>query len=418
MSASPPPTVPVQAPERETSSVELLWDLVFVFAVTQVTTLLAAQPSWGRFAQAMLVLALIWWAWSAFVWASNALEADSRLLRGYLLLATVLIFIAGLALPRAFGNEALLFTGAYVLVRMVHMKLYIDAARAGRAGLRAILGFAATTGIGMVLLIIGALAGGRARDALWTVALAIDYAGPAWLTRERLRGLQQVAVAHFADRYGDFIIICLGESIVSVGVGVADSEHRLSVALVATATLGLLIALGMWWTYFDSVAASARERLGRHGDPVLAAADSYSYLHLLIVAGVIIYAGGIRMVVHNQLGSPMPAPGRLAFCGGVALYLVGVSAFRLRMLGELSRGRVGVAGALLVLFAVLKSAPAWTVGAGVTALIVGLCALESLAEYRSSHDEGKAGGTSVPASPASQTVARVADPDHGRSESG
>jgi low temperature requirement protein LtrA len=147
MSASPP-SVPEEAPERETISVELLWDLVFVFAVTQVTALLAAQPSWGRFAQSMLVLALIWWAWSAFVWAANALEADSRLLRAYLLLATVLIFIAGLALPRAFGNEATLFTGAYVLVRTVHMKLYIDAARAGRAGMRAILGFAATMGIG------------------------------------------------------------------------------------------------------------------------------------------------------------------------------------------------------------------------------------------------------------------------------
>jgi low temperature requirement protein LtrA len=230
---------------------------------------------------------------------------------------------------------------------------------------------------------------------------------------ERLRGLQRVAVAHFADRYGDFIIICLGESIVSVGVGVADSEHQLSVAPVATVTLGLLIALGMWWTYFDSVAGSARERLGSHSDPVLAAADSYSYLHLLIVAGVIIYAGGIRMVVHNSLASPMPAPGRLAFCGGVALYLVGVSAFRLPMLGELSRGRLGVAGALLVLFAVLKSMPAWTVGASVTVLIVGLCALESLGEYRSSREAEEAGGAFVPASPASQAVARVADPDHG-----
>jgi low temperature requirement protein LtrA len=138
----------------------------------------------------------------------------------------------------------------------------------------------------------------------------------------------------------------------------------------------------MWWTYFDSVAGTARERLGSHEDPVLAAADSYSYLHLLIVAGVIIYAGGIRMVVHNQLGAPMPVAGRLACCGGVALYLAGVSAFRLRMLGELSRGRLGV----------------------------GLCALESLALHRSSRDADEA---PVAASPASQTVARVADPDHG-----
>jgi low temperature requirement protein LtrA len=369
------------APERETSSVELLWDLVFVFAVTQVTTLLAHQPSWVGFGRSMIVLALVWWAWSAFVWASNALEADSRLLRGFLLAATVLIFIAGLALPHAFGDEAGLFAVAYVLVRLIHMKLYIDAARAGRAGLRAILGFAVTSGVGMALLLIGAVTGGWSRDALWAVALAIDYAGPAWLTRERLRGLQQVAVAHFADRYGDFIIICLGESIVSIGVGESDTEHALGAGLVATAALGLLIALGMWWTYFDSVAADAREQLRRHDDPVLAAADSYSYLHLLIVAGVIIYAGGIRMVVHHGLTAPMPGAGRLAFCGGVALYLLGVSAFRLRMLGQFSRGRVAVAGALLVLAAAGGGIPAWTTTAAVTLLVVGLCAFESLAGH-------------------------------------
>ena len=389
---------------------ELLWDLVFVFAITQVTTLLAARPSWGRFAQAMLVLALIWWAWSAFVWASNALEAESRLLRGFLLVATVLIFIVGLALPRAFGDEALLFAGAYVLVRVAHMKLYIDAANAGRAGLSAILGFAATTGIGMLLLIVGALAGGWPRDALWTAAVAIDYAGPAWLTRERLRGLQQVAVAHFADRYGDFIIICLGESIVSVGVGESETQHQLSLALVATASMGLLIALGMWWTYFDSVAGDARNRLRSHGDPVLAAADSYSYLHLLIVAGVIIYAGGIRMVVHAPLASPMPGPGRLAFCGGVALYLVGVSAFRLRMLARYSRGRLGVAVALMVLCAAGGALPAWTIGAGVTTLLVGLCAVESLAEYRQTQ---RGGGRRTRPWPGSSTRATVADSDHG-----
>lgn len=410
-SASPEPPEPAPAPERETSAVELLWDLVFVFAITQVTALLAARPSWGRFAQSMLVLALIWWAWSAFVWASNALEADSRRLRGFLLLATVLIFIVGLALPHAFGDEGVLFASAYVLVRMVHMKLYLDAARAGRAGVRAILGFAVTTGIGMVLLIIGALAGGWARDALWAAALAIDYAGPAWLTRARLRGLQQVAVAHFADRYGDFIILCLGESIVAIGVGVAGTEHHLGVALVATATLALLIALGMWWTYFDSVADAARERLRSHDDPVLAAADSYSYLHLLIVAGVIIYAGGIRMVVHDRLGSPMPEPGRVAFCGGVALYLVGVSAFRLRMLGEVSWGRLGAAVSLLALCAATSDLPAWTVGAGATAVIVGLCGLESVAEHRrSSREEGPG---AVPVSSPSEAAARVVDPGHG-----
>ncbi len=384
-----PPEPTTEPPERETSAVELLWDLVFVFAVTQVTTLLAVHPSWARFGRSMIVLALVWWAWSAFVWASNALESDSRVLRAHLLAGTVLIFVAGLALPHAFGDEAGLFAVAYVLVRALHMKLYIDAARAGRAGLAAILGFAATTGVGMALLLAGAIAGGWVRDALWTAALAIDYAGPAWLTRERLRGLQQVAVAHFSDRYGDFIIICLGESIVSVGVGVSEAEHELTVALVANAALALLIAVGMWWTYFDSVAADAQERLRVHEDPVLAAADGYSYLHLVIVAGVIIFAGGIRMVVHHRLAPPMPDAGRLAFCGGVALYLLGVSAFRLRMLRRFSGGRVAVAIALIGWFAVSGGVPAWVTTAVVTVLVVGLCALESMSERRRRRARGR-----------------------------
>ncbi|HEX5191489.1 MAG TPA: low temperature requirement protein A [Solirubrobacteraceae bacterium] len=363
------PTQPVQAVERETSRVELLWDLVFVFAVTQVATLLSHDTDWVRFGEAMLALAIVWWAWSAFVWASNAVPADSLALRGYLLTCTVLIFIVGLALPHAFGSQGLLFACTYTVVRLVHLKLYADAASQGRARRESITGFALTVALGMALLIGGAFVNGWPRAALWTAGIAIDYAGPAWLTRERLRGLQRVAVAHFGDRYGDFVIICLGESVLSVGVGVADSGRALTTGLVVAAVLGLLIAIGMWWTYFHELADRAQERLRDHEDPVLAAADSFSYLHLVIVAGIIVFAGGVRIVVRGTLGAPMPDPGRLAFCGGVALYLVGVSAFRLRLLGEHSPGRLSVAVAMLALFALGSGTAAWVITL-ITALLV------------------------------------------------
>ncbi len=177
--------------ERRTSPVELLWDLVFVFAVTQVTTLLADRTSWERLGQSMLVLALVWWAWSAFVWAANAHPADSRVLQACLLTGTILIFIVGLSVPQAFGDEALLFAASYVAVRLLHLAVYIDASRRGSAGRAAIAGFGVTVLIGMALLLAGAIAHGWGRALLWTLALAIDYAGPAWLTRERLRGLQR-----------------------------------------------------------------------------------------------------------------------------------------------------------------------------------------------------------------------------------
>ena len=130
------------AEERRTSPLELLWDLVFVFAITQVTTLLANHLTWAGFGQSVLVLALVWWAWSAFVWPVNAEATDSPTLRTTLLLATVFIFIAGLAVPRTWGNEAKLFVFAYVIVRLLHLGLYVYESRRGNASLSAIAGFA------------------------------------------------------------------------------------------------------------------------------------------------------------------------------------------------------------------------------------------------------------------------------------
>ena len=163
---------------------------------------------------------------------------------------------------------------------------------------------------------------------------AIDYAGPAWLTRERLRGLQRVAVAHFAERYSLFIIICLGESIVAIGVGASEHDVRRA-ARRGRRRSALLITIGLWWTYFDRFAhESPRSGCATHREPVLAAADAYSYLHLVLVAGIIVFAVGVearrRTTSRDQLGDAA----RLALCGGVALYLVGHVAFRLRIVGS------------------------------------------------------------------------------------
>lgn len=375
----PPAERQTSSAERQTSPVELLWDLVFVFAITQVTVLLEHRPDWAGFGEGMLLLALVWWAWSAFVWAANAEASDSIALRACLLAATVLIFIVGLALPQAFGREGVLFAVAYALVRAVHLALYTDASRRGNAQWTAIAGFAVTVTIGMVLLIAGAVfLHGWHRALVWALAAAIDYAGPAWLTRERLRGLQRVAVAHFAERYGTFVIICLGESIVALGVGVGTGQRHLTAELVLAATLALLTAIGMWWTYFDRVAEVAQARLREHDDPVLAAADAYSYLHLVIVAGIIIFAAGVRLTVHHSVQAPMSAPGRLALCGGVALYLVGLAAFRLRIAGDRRVAPLCAATALVALYALGGSLPAWVIAAAIAAIVGAVCVTETL----------------------------------------
>jgi low temperature requirement protein LtrA len=360
-------------PERRTSPVELLWDLVFVFSVTQVTTLIARDLTWAGFGHGLIVLALVWWAWSAFVWAANAEEEQSRTLRAILLLGMLLVFVAGLALPSAFSGKATLFAVTYTAVRFLHLGLYALASRRGNASWSAISGFAITVTIGMALIVAGSLLSERWQVATWTAALLIDYAGPAWLTRERLRGLQQVAVAHFAERYGLFVIICLGESIVAIGLS-ADARP-IDARLVAAVALGLATTVGLWWTYFDRFAGIAEERLRSHDDVVLAAADSYSYIHLAIVAGIIVFAVGMKVAIHD-VSSDLPDAARLALCGGLALYFAGNAAFRLRLAGAVANAQLAGVLGMAAVFSLAGALTTVWVLALATVVVVAVCGLE------------------------------------------
>ena len=359
--------------ERRTTPVELLWDLVFVFAVTQVTTLLSKELTWAGFGRSMLVLALVWWAWSAFVWAANAQSKDSLVLRYVLLAATVCIFIAGIALPHAFAGKATLFAAAYAAVRGLHLLLYADASRRGNAAWSAIAGFAVTVAVGMALLLAGSFLSEGPRLALWGVAAAIDYAGPGWLTRGRLRGLQRVAVAHFSERYGLFVIIALGESIVAIGVR-TRTAYQDAQEIVAV-TLCLLITIGLWWTYFDRFAAHAEGRLRFAREPVLAAADAYSYLHLVVVAGIIVFAVGARLVVG---GGALSTAGWLALCGGIALYFAGLVGARWRLLGSVDALKVLAALVLLALGVAAPAVAPWGAAAIVTGVLTAVCAADAI----------------------------------------
>jgi low temperature requirement protein LtrA len=325
------------------------------------------------------VLALIWWAWSAFVWAANATDPGGLTLIGALVVSTLAIFITGLAVPHAFGDDATVFAVSYAIVRFIHLALYADASRRGNASWSAIAGFGVTVLIGMALLIAGSFVDGAVRALLWIAAAAIDYAGPAWLTRERLRGLQQVAVAHFAERYSLFIIICLGESIVAIGLGA--SGHRLDATLILAVALSLVVTIGLWWTYFGTLAAAAEERLRDHHDPVLAAADAYSYLHLILVAGIIVFAVGVKVAVAHP-DDPLPEGARLALCGGVAGYLAGLVAFRLRLLGGVDWNQLAGAAGAIAVFAVAGSAHAWVAAAILAAVLTALVGRELITSER------------------------------------
>ena len=263
----------------------------------------------------------------------------------------MLILIAGLAIPHAFGANATLFAATYAVVRIMHLALYADASRRGNASWAAILGFAVTVLIGMALLLAGSFLEGWHRDLLWTVAVAIDYAGPALLTRERLRGLQEVAVAHFAERYALFVLICLGESIVAIGVGA--SGRRLDFSLVAAVALGAVITIGLWWVYFARTASAAEERLcGRRQ-----ARDSR------------------RERTAARRGAAGVVRGRRA---------VPARARRLPLAPRARGERRGDShgAAVLVLYFAGAAMPAWALASVVAALLTGLCLLEAALERR------------------------------------
>jgi len=375
--------------ERRTSAVELLWDLVFVFAVTQVSTTMGRDLTWPSVGRSLLLLALVWWAWSAFVWAANAEDEDSRLLRVVLLVALVMMFLAGVALPSAFQGEAAVFVASYAAVRFLHLGIYVDVSRRGNASLSAIAGFAATVGLGMALLAIGAAVGGVGQVALWALAAAIDYAGPACLTRERLRGLQRVAVSHFAERYGLFIIIVLGESVVTIGT--AATHREITASLLAAFAFALTITIALWWLYFDRTAAWAEQRLREADDPVLAAADAFSYLHLLLVTGVVLLAVGEKAAVADPAQS-LPLAARLSLCGGVALYVIGYDAFKWRLGGRPSWLNGAAVAAMALLVVITEDLAAWAVCGLVSTTVVGLCAARTLGAARADHKYVAASG--------------------------
>ncbi len=346
-----------------------------MFAVTEVTTLLRGDLAWAGLGRAMLMLALVWWAWSAYVWVINAHDPDSVAVRVVLLLSAGLIFVAGLAIPRAFHSDGVLFAITYACVRLLHLGLYADAARRGRASWSAIAGFGATILIGVALLLGGALAPEGLRIGLWAAAAAIDYAGPAWLNRERLRGLQQIAVEHFAERYGEFIIICLGESVIGIGLGAQG--RPLDASLLVAVVLVLVITAELWWAYFARFAGVGRERLAAAGDPVLAAADAYSYLHLLLVAGVIVFAVGARDEVARA-GHALAGPARLALCAGVALYVVGGVASRGRLTRTVAWGALVAAGGCVAVWALTGAAAWWVPAAAVAVLLAAMLVWDEL----------------------------------------
>jgi low temperature requirement protein LtrA len=337
---------------QHATSLELFYDLVFVFAVTQVSHLLLDHLTWTGAGQSALVLLVVWWAWNYTTWVTNELDPESTAVRALLIAIMLASLVLAIAIPEAFGSRAGLFAGAYVAIQVGrHLFLTFVASGSGtreRERAERILIWFAGAG---VLWIAGAFADGTARTVLWVAALCVDYVAP--LVTYRVPGMPRitseawtVGTSHFAERFQLFIIIALGESIVITGATTA--ELHLDAATLAAFALAFLATAALWWLYFDYVARIAERRLELAGPGRTAMArDAYTYLHVVMVAGVIVSAVGDELVIAHPTDE-LHAPEVAAVAAGPAIYLLAHVLFRLRMTGTISTKRLS--GALACAF--------------------------------------------------------------------
>jgi low temperature requirement protein LtrA len=337
------PERPVAELEERVTPLELFFDLVFVFGFTQVTTLMSNDPTWRGLGQGMLILAAIWWAWAAYSWLTNEIDTDRETSRLVVFSVMGAMLIAALAVPQAFGDDGVLFGVAYMVVRLMHLVAFAESSRDVSAA-QAMRRLWATAVPAPVLLVVAGFLDGTAQAALWVIALTIDLAGPY------VRGVEgfRVSAGYFAERFGLIVIIALGESIVSIGLGASATD--LGGGEVVAAILGIAVAAALWWGYFDVVAvvAERRFRQARGLAQVQLARDSYSYLHLPMIAGIVLLALGVKKTLAH-VDEPLKIVPAVALCGGVALYYAGHIGFRLRNVGSLNRQRLVAALILLAM---------------------------------------------------------------------
>jgi low temperature requirement protein LtrA len=343
----------VRREEARVTALELFFDLVFVLALTQCTALMADTPTWEGIVQALLVLAVLWWSWGGYAWLTSVVDPEEGTVRMAIFAAMAAFLVAALAVPDAFGDDALVFACAYGIVRVAHIWLFAIASRDDPGLRRSVTGLAGSTAVGVSLLAAASLTDGVPQGALWAIAIAFDVGVPLLFFAEGW----QLLPSHFAERYGLIVIIALGESIVAIGLG---AQEIVDGGVIAAAVLGVALAAAFWWLYFDVIAWLGEKRLsqmapGREQNEL--ARDSYSIIHFPIVAGIVLTAFGLKKTLEH-VGDPLDAVPAAALVGGVAVYLLGHVAFRWRQVRSLSRQRSVAALAALLVYPVALAVPA------------------------------------------------------------
>jgi low temperature requirement protein LtrA len=344
-----------QAMEREhrITPLELFFDLVFVFAFTQVTIVISDNPTWAGVGHALLILAACWWTWASFAWLTNAVDADQDAVLVTILGAMAAMFVAALAVPEAFNRHGVIFGAAFLIVAVMDLALYALSARSEPELLAAILRIVPSSLLGASLILVAGFVDDPAKSVIWIAALAVGFLVPLFVDL----GGWHLAPAHFIERHGLIVIIAIGESLIAIGLGARSVD--LSARVIAAALLGFIVATSFWLAYFDFFPIRAQRMLAeRQGaDRIAFARDIYTYFHLPMIAGIVLFAFAMKVTlahVREELDT-IPA---FALCIGPAIYLLAFVALRLRVSRSLGRGRVIAAVACIAVFPVALAVPA------------------------------------------------------------
>jgi low temperature requirement protein LtrA len=357
--------IPIVSPDdQRVTFVELFFDLVFVFCVTQVVTLLHDHIDARSVGSALLVFWLIWWAWTQFTWALNAANTDHPRVQLATLLATAVAFLLAVGIPRALGDGALWFAVLYVAVRGIGLLLYYWVAWGDPLQRRAVRVFGLFSVGGLAAVLVGAVLGGTAQYWWWGLAIALDLVAAG--VGGQLEGWN-LHPDHFVERHGLIVIIALGETLIVAATGLVETPP--TPAAMVIGVLAVAVTCGLWWTYFLYArptfehALSAREGNARS----CLARDLFSVMHFPMLCGVIAMAAATEQALaHPEL--PLGADVRLALGGGAVLFVCGTAGAMWRATGRVPLWRaVLVTTAAVVIFA--TRLPAVALGVLLTALV-------------------------------------------------
>jgi low temperature requirement protein LtrA len=365
--------------EQRVTPLELFFDLVFVFAVTQLSHLLLDHLSIRGVLETLFLLLAVWWAWVYTAWFTNWFDPDRLPVRLVLVAASLLMSVA---IPEAFGERGLMFALAFVAIqvgRTAFAVLALGASHPLSGTFWRILAWLVAAG---VLWVAGGLVEGGARYVLWLLALAVDYAGP--VMRYRTLGLGSsrteewtIEGTHFAERCQLFIIIALGESILVTGTTFAEIEaSALTVCAFVVAFLG---SVALWWIYFARSAEAARKVFTSSEDPGRLGRSAYTYFHLPMVAGIIAVAAADELTVAHPGETGTLASVTLTL-GGTALFVAGHALFKWAVFGVLPWSHAVAVAALMALIPVGFAIPTLALSGAAGLIVVGLAVWDAIAD--------------------------------------